>query len=73
MNSLLHMILMDKQVEIYNVLVLLEDIKIMLRNQHFFIDKLVEKLVHVKGHLQCDFDPPSSSAKDPNPIYSSDS
>ena len=57
----------------------LENIKKMLRNQHFYLDRIGLILPgHMEGHIACDFDngdlmgPPSSSARVLEMISSSD-
>lgn len=54
MNTLLGMVLKDKQVERYNVFTSLEDIKVTLRNQRFCLDMIDSFLVHVKGVIACE-------------------
>lgn len=71
---LLNMVLKEKQVEQYNVFASLKDIKKMLRNKCFTLDRMDTRLAHVQGHIQCDLNidaPPGSSARDLAPISSS--
>lgn len=75
MKTLFDMVLKDKQVELYNVCASLEDIKRMLRNQHFTLDRLDARLTHEEGHIHYDSNidaPLGSSAKDHTPVSSSD-
>jgi len=63
MNTLLGLILMDKQVEKNNFLAFLEDVKRMLRNLRFLMDIIDGHLMHVESHVPCESN--GKEAKDP--------
>lgn len=56
MKTLLDLVLKDEQVERYNVFATMEDIKTILRNECFFLDKIDSCLAHVEGHISCKSD-----------------
>jgi len=68
----------DKEVEKYNISTSLEEVKRMLRNLRFPVDKIEARLMRVEIHIACDsnggeqLDPPASSARVLANISSSD-
>ena len=55
--------------ERYNIFASLEEVKRMLKNQRFFVERIDLYLEHVESHISCDLDggdlmdPPRSSAR----------
>jgi len=78
MKNLLVLVIKDKKLEWYNVFATLEDIKRILRNQFFCLDRNGYHLAHVKGHIAHESksedlaNPPSSRERVPAIVASSD-
>lgn len=55
MKIILVLVLRDKQVQKYNIFAFVEDVKRMLRNLRFCVDKIKACLMILERHIYCDF------------------